>query len=131
MFFFLSHFDDDVLDFLNKIKPLLTNVFLRIGIVKSERNMRTLLAHLLPMLGSIRAIRCDNACVEFLERHFPGTLARARELLDLYADRDWIPTYLDWLSAPHDFGAQGPRFWKMNASSDDIISIVKAVRKVF
>jgi len=129
--YFSRHFDDQVLELLTKIKPLFTNVQLDIRPIKSVAKVRTLLGHLLPMLGGIRGIECNNKCVEFLERHFPGTLARAKELSLLpCATKACIPAYLDWLTAPQDFDALGPRFFKANAFSNTMTVLVDAIRKV-
>ena len=126
--------DDQVLDFLGKIKPLFINVFLDIGPFKSANNMHILCGYLLPMLASIRAINCDNDGIKLLERHFPGTLAQAKELkLNCSAKRAYIPAYLNWLtmSAPQNVDRHGPKFLKLDALPNVIIAIVVAVRKVF
>ena len=41
-----------------------------------------------------------------------------------------IPTYLNWLNAPLDFGVDGPRFLTLKAESETIFAIVDAVREV-
>ena len=124
IFRFLDH---QVIDFLNKIKPVFTNVFLDIHAIKFATAMRSLFAHLIPMLASIRGIECNHTGLEVLEQQFPGTLAMAREL-DLHiAKRAFIPTYLSWLNAP----VHGPRFLKISAGSKAIFAIVDAVHKVW
>ena len=102
--------DAKVLNFLNKIKPLFTNVFLAINSRKWTTHENIVLVHLLPMLGGIRLIRCVNDCMEHLEREFPGTLARANELEWFYPESTCIPACLDWLNAPQNFDVNGPRF---------------------
>ena len=98
--------------------------------------MRILFTHLLPIIGSIRAIKCDNdECMEFLERHFPDILAQAKELdLKLIAGPApaFIPACLNWLNAPLDFDVHGPRLLKIEADSDfsTIIAIVNIVSQV-
>ena len=94
------------------------------------KDMRLVFGHLLPMLASIRGIFCNNKCVQFLEQHFPGTLAKAKEL-QLWAEPAFIHAYLDWLDAPQDFEQHGPRFLKITANTNVIIPIVDAVRQVF
>ena len=122
---------------MGKIKPLFTNVHLIInnsGETKEEQtnldeNLRILLDHLLPMLGSIRKIECATFFMAFLERKFPGTLALAKELDIFYALPDSIPTYLNWLCAPQDFDRHGPRFLHIFIMPQ-IPDIVAAVRQV-
>ena len=131
---YFSHFDDEVLDFLNKIKPLFTNVFLNIRCLSltTERatNMRILLGHLQPMLASIRGIRCYNQRIGFLEQHCSGILALAKELhLYDHAKTAFIPAYLRWLNTPRDF--DGPRFLATFARSETIFAMIEAVRQVF
>ena len=125
-----------MLDFLHKIKPLFTDVFLDVSglsfSTKSAKNVRILFGHFLPMLASIRKIRCSNECIQFLEQHFNGTLAMAKEMiLSGNAKPAFIPAYLNWLNAPFGFdGVHGPRCLKMFANSKTIFAIVDAVRKV-
>ena len=132
--FLFRYLDDQVLDFLKKIKPLLNNVIIR-GLIDREENLCILFGHLLPMLGidSIRQISCADCCLELLERHFPGTLALAKELdLGLPDEPASIPTYLRWLNAPLDFDQHGPRFLKLYAQSyTNFAPLVDALRKVF
>ena len=131
--YFFRHLDDEVLALLDNIKPLFTNVFLVIFSMQSALNdMQIVFTHLLPMLGSIRGIGCDDiGIVEFLEQQFPGTLAQAKEL-DLFAPKPTsIPACLNWLSAPLDFNLHGPRFLTGYARSEFIFAIVDTVRKVW
>ena len=124
------------MDFLHKVKPLFTNVFLEITAVESDTSLCTVLAHLLPMLASIHRIECNsNKEIHMLEQHFPGTLGRAKELAfppwarELVAEAD-IPAYLDWLNAPLDFAVHGPRFLKCRPELATANAIVDAVRQV-
>ena len=90
-----------------------------------------MLTYLLPMLGSIRGICCFNDGVELLEQHFPGTLALAKELRLACPKPASIPTYLNWLDVPQNFGEHGPRFlWAHGCSETLSIAIMDAVRKV-
>ena len=95
--------------------------------------MRVLFTHLLPMLASIRRIRCDQSCVELLEAHFPGTLTLAKELeLNLIGVQTaYTPSCLNWLNAPQNTDVDRPRFLKIKAFSKTIFAIVEAVRQVF
>ena len=135
-YFFSRYLDDQVLDFLKKIKPLLNSVIIRIsGLVDLEENLCILFGHLLPMLGIdiIRRISCPDCYLELLERHFPGILALAKELdLGLLDDPTSIPTYLSWLNAPLNFDQHGPRFLKICARSYiNFAPLINALRKVF
>ena len=123
--------DDEVIAFLDKIKLLFTNVFLAIFSTQSApNNMRIVFTHILPMLGSIRGINCDNDGLGLLEQQFSGTLAQAKEL-DLFKPKPAsIPTCLDWLDAPLDFHMLGPRLLRAYAEATTIFAIVDAVRKV-
>ena len=126
---FSRHLDDEVLTFLDKVKPLFTNVNLSIG-SKQSTKLRILFGHLLPKLGSIHEICCDNDDIKLLEQHYPGTLALAKELV-LVAEPAFIPAYLDWLNAPLDCVEHGrPRLLVMGAESETIHAIVEAVRTV-
>ena len=82
------------------------------------------------MLDSIRRIRSNNEEIEFLERHFPSTLAMAKELELFEAKLASIPTYLNWLCAPQDFALHGPKFLKASAKLKTIYAIIDAVSKV-
>ena len=128
--YFYRQFDDQALDFLNKIRPLFTNVFLNMASAYPENNMHLLLTYFLPMVGSIQGIRCSNECLEFSEQHFPGTMALAKELELAYPEPAAIPSYLDWLRAPQDFHMLGPRFLYVETNSETIFAIVDAVRQV-
>ena len=121
------------MDFLTKIKPLFSNVYLDFGQMSAENEMRILFTHFLPMLGGICKIRCYNDCVELLERHFPGTLTMTKELelSGLQSEPASIPVYLRWLNAPQDFAVDGPRFLTMLAKSTPITAMVDAVCQVF
>ena len=128
---FFRIFDYLALDFLAKIKSLFTNVIICQKGYLTEYNMGIVFTHLLPMLDTIRAIRCENDCMELLEVFFPGTLPLAKELdLSDNAEPAYIPTYLKWLNAPQDFALHGPRFLKINAKSETITAIIDAIRKV-
>ena len=111
---FSSHLDDQVLDFLHKIKPLFTDVFLYIGLSQLTEDLRISFSNLLPMLGSIRGIFCDSNCVELLERDFPGTLAPLKELLLNDLAPALIPSYLNWLNTPLDSNLDGPKLMKIH-----------------
>ena len=126
-----------MLAFLHKIKSLFTDVFLNILSLstkhESTEDVRILIGHLLQMIASIRGICCTNEWLEFLEQHFLGTLALAKELeLYDYAEPAYIPLYLNWLNAPLGFsGVHGPRFLGATAPPETIITIVNAVHQVF
>ena len=126
------HLDDEVLGFLNKIKPLLTNAYLDIQSFKSAENMHTLFTHFLPMLGnSIRKINCCNYEIKFFEQYFPRTLTVAREMEWSFPEPAFFPAFLNWLRAPQqDMDQHGPRFFWAYADSKTISVIVDAVRKV-
>ena len=119
------------MDFLDRIEPLFTNVFLNIGPIKPAIPHCVFFGNILPMLRSIRGIYCDNNCVELLERHFPGALARSKELDLIDATLAGIPAYLNWLNAPQDFDVDGPRFLVVYGESMLASAIVDAVRQVF
>ena len=143
-----------MLDFLDKLKPLFTNVFLDLlhidtlldplGIgSKQTGKLRIVLSHLLPMLANIHAIQCDSNGLKVLEKHFPDTLAATKELL-VVADLAFSRSYLRWLNAPLDFDQHGPRFlvlypasvmrdpilWDAEDDSYKIKEIVEAVHRV-
>ena len=125
-----SYFDDQVLDFLRKIQPLFTNVDLYLG-DHTFILLDHLLPNLLPMIGSIRGIHCEH--IRYLEQHFPGTLALAKELELGFAGPACIPEYFDWLSAPQDFDQHGPKFLKLMDSycpQTGHVAIIDTVRKV-
>ena len=116
---------------------MFTNVYVHMfGLSRSAEeaeNLRILLDHLLPMLASIRGLHLKHYDIEFLGRHFPQHLARAKALyLGVgSADTDkltYIPACLNWLSAPHNFGV--PRFLKILGVDKTFTAIVDAVRKV-
>ena len=93
----------------------------------------TFLAHLLPMLGSIRGIHFSyDVDLHSFEQRFPGTLALAKELhLQLFQfDTQTASALLDWLTVPQDFDVDGPRFLTVFTTLK-IDPIVDAVRKVF
>ena len=94
--------------------------------------MRTLFAHLLPMLASIRRIYCENKCIQLFGRRFPGTLALARELEVFDPKPASIPALLNWLNAPPNFGVHGPKLLigQLIDDSKVIVAIVDAVRQV-
>ena len=132
---FYSFFDDQVLNFMAKIKSLFTNVFIciePIGTSKRERDLCILLDHLLPMVTSIRGIYCHNDCIELLDNHFPGTLESAKELKVKvpFVDPAHL-AYFDWLNAPQDYEQHGPRFLVIDDGVKDYIDIVGGVRQVF
>ena len=125
----IRYLDDEVLAFLEKIKPLFTDVFLVLPMQSAPNDMRILFAHLLPMVGSIRGIHCNDIGFGLLDQHFPGTLA-ATNKLDLFINEPAsIPACLDWLGAPQDFDVHGPKFLRASADSETIFAIVDAVRK--
>ena len=128
---FSRHFDDKVLYFLNSIKSLFNNVHLIIGSTKSTENIHILFNHLLPMLNSIRRIKCNYYCLELLEQYFPGTLTLAKELVLSCPEPASIPTCLNWLSAPLDYEQQEPKFLWAYADSQTNFTIVDAVRKAW
>ena len=118
-----------MLDFLEKIKSLFTNVDLEMVTTKTDD---TFLAHLLPMLGSIHGIRFSyDVDLNSFEQRFPGTLALSKELELMFAQPAFIPSYLNWLNAPLDFNLYGPRFLWTIANLKTILAIVDAVRKVW
>ena len=120
-----------MLDFLNKIKRLFKNVFLVILPTQSELNdLQIVLTQLLPMLGSIRGIYCNDISMELLEQHFPSKLALAKELQMFDPQPAFIPACLNWLSAPQDFHMLGPRCLRAYADATTNFAIVDAVRKV-
>ena len=123
--------DDKVLDFLDKIKLLFTNVYLDIPSIQLT-NLRIVLAHLLPMLASIRGIQCSNECIQLFARQFSGILTPAKELhLYKMAELASVPACLDWLCSSQDFVGLWPRFFTTLADSKTIIAIVDDVHKVF
>ena len=131
LFSTVRYLDDEVLAFLNKIKPLFDNVHLAIFSTQSAPNaMQILLTQLLPILGTIRGIQCSNADIALFEKQFPGTLARAAKELDLFNPKPAsIPACLNWLSASRDFHLLGPRFLRASAEATTIFAVVDAVQK--
>ena len=107
------YLDDQVMAFLENIKPLFTNVFLVIFSTQSApNNMQILFTHLLPMLTSIRGIYFENDDIELFDKQFPGNLARVANELDLFKPKPAsIPACLNWLSAPLDVHVLEPRLW--------------------